>query len=697
MKFQLVVKRPFLLILLLIFILAACNSEDPTPTPAPAETAVSEQPTDTPEPDPTDTPEPAPTNTPEPAPTDTPEPTPLPVPAYEPVFEPSNCQFTEPEGFDITCGYLIVPEDRAQAESGDNVRLHVAIFASESSSPAADPVVYLEGGPGGDALETVEFAFEDNFAPLLADRDLIMFDQRGTGYSEPSLACPEIIDASIDVIDEILTNEEETELETNAMTACHDRLVEDGVNLAAYNSSESAADLNDLRIALEIDSWNVYGISYGTKLAMTTMRDYPEGIRSVVLDSSYPLPVGLSTDLLENVDRAFDTFFAGCAADEACNAAYPDLEATFYETAVSLDNNPVIIPVTNFLTNSKYDAAADGSALISALFQSLYSAEIIPILPKMIVETAAGDYQQLGLLLSLTITNSDFISHGMNTSVQCHEEIVFETVADAEASLDAYPELEGLIGDPNSDFVICDLWEAGAADAIDNTAVSSNIPTLVMAGEYDPITPPAWGELAAATLPNSYYFEYPGLGHGASISGDCPQGMMMAFLNEPTTMPDDACIAELAAPAFELPSDGTAVSITLVPFTADLSVAVVSGVVPEGWEEQFPGVYARGANGLDQTIILQQAAPGVTPELFIDALAGQLGLDSALEEVEDLEVNGRSWSLYAGLLQGLPVDIALAEDGGTTIVVLMITNPDERDGLFDTVLLPALEAVEVVE
>ncbi|MCP5099558.1 MAG: alpha/beta hydrolase, partial [Chloroflexi bacterium] len=636
-----------------------------------------------------------PTDTPEP--TNTPEPTATPAPAYEPVFETASCQFPEPDGYEVSCGYLIVPEDRVQTETDDNVQLHVAIFASTSDSPAADPVVYLEGGPGGNPLEALQFTFEDNYAPLLADRDVIIFDQRGTGFSEPVLDCQEVIDAGLEVIDQILPEEEELEMQFNAFSACRDRLVAEGANLAAYNSTANAADVNDLRIALGYEEWNIYGISYGTKLAMTTMRDFPEGIRSVVLDSAYPLPVGLSSDFLENVDRSFDTFFAGCAADEACNSAYPNLETTFFDTIAALDSDPVTIPVTNFLTSSKYDAAIDGSVLLGTLFQTLYSAEIIPILPRMITETAAGNYQLLGLLVSNSLTNSSFISQGMYTSVQCHEEIPFESEEEIQAAIDLFPELDGMIGDADTDFELCDLWQSGSADAIENTAVSSTIPTLVMAGEYDPITPPAWGEVAAATLSNSYFFEYPGVGHGASISGDCPQGMMLAFLNDPTMAPTDACIAEMGAPEFELPSDNAAAD-NLVPFTTDINGTIIEGIRPEEWEEQFAGVYLRGANGLDQTTLLQQAAPGVPPDLFVGVLADQLGLDGELEETGTVvDVNGRSWTSHAGVLQGLPVDIALTETDGITFVVLLITNPEDRDGLFETVFLPALDAITLAE
>jgi hypothetical protein len=175
---------------------------------------------------------------------------------YTPSFISSSCDFIVPGGRDVTCGYLTVPEDRSQPD-GREIRLHVAVFTSESGNPAPDPIVYLEGGPGGEPLETLVFTFEDFFAPYLAERDVIIFDQRGTGLSEPSLACPELVDASIEYLDDVLSDEEEAEIYLTAMSACRERLATDGINFTAYNSRENAADLNDLRIALGYDEWEL--------------------------------------------------------------------------------------------------------------------------------------------------------------------------------------------------------------------------------------------------------------------------------------------------------------------------------------------------------------------------------------------------------------------------------------------------------
>ncbi|MCA9961813.1 MAG: alpha/beta fold hydrolase [Anaerolineales bacterium] len=707
-------KKIFILGLLmsLIFmgVLSACNSTDVTPTPT--EVAVIEEATPVPateEPTAVSTETAVPTETAAPTetavPTETPEPEATATTEAEPTeaattdtlftFVPASCQFDEPVGFDVECGYVTMPETHADPENGRTVRLHVAIFKSDSDNPEPDPIVYLEGGPGADALETVPLVFADRFAPFLANRDFIMFDQRGTGYSEPSLACPEYTELAYDSLDLDLPQEEEIAMTVGIMQTCHDRLAEEGVNFAAYNSAENAADLAALRIALSYDEWNVYGISYGTRLAQTLMRDDPSGVRSIILDSSYPLSASLVTDFATNADRAFDTFFAGCAADAECNATYPDLETVFFDLVAQLDETPITLPVTNFLTGENYEALLGGDDLIGILFQSLYSAEIIPILPQLIYEVRDGNTQNLGLLLSSFMLNSEFFSIGMQYSVQCNEENSFSAPGEGEASIAEFPNIsEAFISGAEVDDQVCAFWGAGEADAIENEAVQSDLPTLILAGEYDPITPPAWGVLVGEGLSSAFFYEFPGLGHGVSVSGDCPLSVTLAFLDDPTAAPDATCIAEMGGPAFEI-AGAADEEITLVPFTADLSVAVVAGVVPEGWTDSGFGIFARGRTALDQTLILQQAVPGFDSAMLVELLSGQLELEGTTETVGSYETETLTWSLYELELQGLPVDIGVAEDDSYAYVVLLISSSEERDFLYTAVFQPAMSALNV--
>ena len=527
--------------------------------------------------------------------------------------------------------------------------------------------------------------FNQRFAPFLADRDFIMFDQRGTGLSQPALDCPENLDRVLDTLDQDLSVEEQLTLETEALLACRDRLVSEGVNLAAYTSAENAADLNDLRKALGYDEWNLYGISYGTRLALTAMRDFPEGIRSVILDSSYPLQVNLYTALAANARRAFNVLFDSCAADPVCNAAYPELEATFFGLVDQLTATPVTSSITNPLTGESFDELMSGTGLIGFLFQSLYSTDIIPLLPKTISDASDGDFDTLAFMEGIFLANLEYMSTGMQLSVQCGEEIRFTSHEEISDAAEAYPELRDSFVEPI--FEICQAWGAREADPIENERVSSDIPTLVLSGEYDPVTPPAWGQIVAQDLRNSFYIEFPGVGHGASISGECPLSITLAFLGNPKSEPDRTCIAGMTGPAFVVHEAG----ITLVPFADD--IFGVKGVVPKGWIELGPGTYGRSALGLIS--ITQLAVPGSVADQMLQRLTVQLGLGDVPESFGNREADGLTWSLYEVEVGGLSLDIALAEDGtGRSYLILLQSTGSERDFHYAEVYLPAIDALK---
>lgn len=456
-------------------------------------------------------------------------------------FEEDTCPFELLEGEEeqVQCGYLYVPEDYKERE-GPKIELAVAIIRSLSNQPAPDPIVYLEGGPGGSALADPDSWLE---SPLRDERDIILLDQRGTGFSLPSLNCIEL--------------EEEEEDALAATQACRDRLANEGVNLSAYNSANNAADVNQLRLALGYEEWNMIGISYGTRLALTTMRDFPTGIRSVVLDSVYPPNIdAYSEQPLNNAD-AIQAMIDGCATNDACNQAYPELENKFYELIGELNEEPVEIDGEELT----------GDQIVEQLVQSLYDTSTIPNLPWIIDAAWQEEYDPLLELMNPPeeadgtsrqrarqegegdITDSE----GMFYSVECYEEFPFGHVAEAEKLVSKYPTqlTEGLLAGLEQEYEACEIWNVGQAGQIETEAVSSDIPTLVLAGEYDPVTPPHWAKLSTETLSNHQYFEIPAGGHALMDAGECPLGLIVSFIADPTAQLDRRCVAELQ-PTFVL-------------------------------------------------------------------------------------------------------------------------------------------------
>jgi pimeloyl-ACP methyl ester carboxylesterase len=413
----------------------------------------------------------------------------------------------------VECGFVTVPEDRTAAGSA-TIRLHVAVFKSKSLDAASDPVVYLEGGPGAKALGLARLSFAPYYSPFLNNRDFIMFDQRGVGFSEPALDCPEYVAFSYDILDEGLSVNEATDGSVEAVERCRDHLLATGVDLRAYTSAESAADVNDIRVALGYDEWNLYRISYGTKLALTVMRNHPEGVRSVILDSVYPLEVNLYTSFLDNVDRAFSTLFRACESDPACSERYPGLEKTFYKLVAELDAEPLLVTIRHPITREDYDVLITGDRMLEFLFFSMHSTGLIPHLPQAVSDAAEGRLQTMAALHGNLLVY-DLFSTGMHLSLQCGEELSFTSGDDIARAADTHPRLRGLLErDPTFDQ--CAVWESRKSGPVENQPGVSDIPTLVLAGEMDLITPPQWARVVGGDLSRSYAFEFPGVGHGAS-------------------------------------------------------------------------------------------------------------------------------------------------------------------------------------
>ncbi|NDJ52634.1 MAG: alpha/beta hydrolase [Chloroflexi bacterium] len=459
-------------------------------------------------------------------------------------FTETACQI-ETAGYEATCGFLTVPENRADSANTNRIDLAVVVIRAPFGSPEPDPIVYLSGGPGSSALLDfegdpegfVESGYMDN-------RDLILVDQRGTGFSEPTLNCPEV--------------EEAEEDQFAAFEACRDRLVADGVDLAAYNNDENANDIADLITALGYDQANLYGVSYGTRLALGVMRDHPEVVRSAVLDSVFPHDVDVPLDEAPSLIEALEVMYDLCAADAACNAAYPDLEARMLQTVAQLDAAPGVDP-------DGFDV--DGAALIDATYQALFAgADGVPLVPRMIYDASEGDFNALLSLYEVVgftrrayqdgEDRSD--SEGMYHSIICQDEFAFVDVNTAEQQNQASlpPELaNGAFAGVLDIYDICTIWDVGQAPAIENQPVVSDIPTLILNGSLDPATPASWAERAAQTLSSGYYFEFTTGSHSLTSFDACAIDLMAQFFEDPSSSPDGSCVANAAPLEWVLPGD----------------------------------------------------------------------------------------------------------------------------------------------
>lgn len=474
-------------------------------------------------------------------------------------FQPARCRFVLPEdvreGDDVECGYLSVAERRGESEGafeGRVIMLAVAVFHPPGGASRPDLVIFLSGGPGASALELVRYGLEA-FEPVFATgRDLVLFDQRGVGLSRPALDCPafdervkDLLDRKLD--DRLITQREAADLALESLRECRAALSR-VADLSAYNSAASAADVEDLRRALGYERVNLWGASYGTRLALEVMRRYPDGLRGVVLDGVYPPDVDRYQEGPANFERALDRLFEACAANQVCEDSYPDLREVFFDTVGRMNANPVLWEVEDPYTGESYEAWMSGDTILALTFQLLYDSRLRYLLPQQIYDASQGDYTAFERARHALLRLATVLSRGMNFSVLCHEELAFSSRAAFEAELAHHPRIAQMYTDSilgGQAYRVCEEWGAGRADPSANQPVFSEIPTLLMTGEFDPITPPDWGRRAAATLSKAYFFEYPGVGHGASGVEGCPRRMLTAFLQDPDAAPDGACLAEM--------------------------------------------------------------------------------------------------------------------------------------------------------
>ncbi len=465
-----------------------------------------------------------------------------------PYAEARPCRGDIPRSVSISCGVVVVTEDRANPEAG-TIELAYVVVHSNSNDPALDPVISLTGGPGGITVPYLSRSLRRNYYEFLNDRDLIFFDQRGTGFSEPFIDCDNMINHNYNTAGMEMSDEQRNDGWVNSLLDCRNSMDAD---LNLVNTPTFAADLADIRVALGYDEWNLFGVSYGTILALTTMRDFPEGIRSVIIDSVSPLDANLWEEIALNQARGFDLLFASCAADDECAAAYPTLEADFYALVEQLNAEPVLVSGRHTFVNVNFSAYVDGDMLASEVFSRLYVKDAIPELPRMIARLAAGETRELLTIAQNTLDRPFGISEGMYYSVHCAEEVPF---TDAEITVTNIDALHPVLRESrqlgfNYLLDLCDVWDVATLDASENDPVVSDIPTLVLSGEFDPITPPRWGEQAATTLSNSYVYMFPGVGHGAVRSDVCALDIALQFLDAPLQEPDASCIDDMPAPDF---------------------------------------------------------------------------------------------------------------------------------------------------
>ena len=468
---------------------------------------------------------------------------------YTPKFiEKKKGPIKIPKGQDYRFGYLEVPENRMNPNS-QLIQLPVYIFKSRNPKPKNDPIIYTVGGPGSSTMPSAAYM---KYYQYLDDRDFILFEQRGTAYAQPHLDCPEWAEAVYQSNLPQTTNQASDSLMAQATRACRDRLLKQNIDLNAYHTNASAADIADLVKVLGIKQYNLLSLSYSTKIAQVMLRDYPKGIRSVVMDSPLPLEVNYDEESVANLLSAVELLLNDCAASPDCARAFPNLKQRFWQFLEDKTNDPLAVQVTNPETGKEELFYLKGKDFIS--FFSGVSTGNVPNVPLEIHRLLSGDLSFVKeQLQSLFEGPGAGYGQGMRLSVWCAEEYPFVSQEKVKEQTHQYPQTQGL-SPAVFEEEICEIWGIQRAYLKENRAVKAEIPVLLISGEYDNETPPKWAAQMQKNLTNSFHITFKGWKHGPTTNWSNPCGMEVAnaFFNEPTKRPSLKCFEKIQRPVFRI-------------------------------------------------------------------------------------------------------------------------------------------------
>ncbi len=451
------------------------------------------------------------------------------------------------------CGYLVVPENRTK-HNGRRIRLAVAIVRAASRTPARDPFVYLTGGPGGIAFSAWSWIAKSG---INRDRDVILMEQRGTLFDKPELTCPEIDHFNARAVGLDYNAASTGRLQLAATRACRQRLAAGGVDLGAYNTTENAADFADLRTALGFAQWNVYGVSYGTDLALTLMREHPAGIRSVTLDSVVPPSLIVPSAFWGAARDGFDNLFSACAAQPGCRHHHPHVGRTFTRLVRQLERQPLTMDVKPAPSEPSVKVVLDGGFLVNWLVALSFAAPSFPHVPAWISELAGGHAHTIATQRAQGVAPPGLVGYGLMYGVACGEwapyERASEVLRQGRRAFPSYPD--SVLAQPLQVAFLsadCRAWNVPKAPVAQRDVTRSSIPALVLSGSFDAVTPTRWGRLAARTLPNHTFVIIPGSGHDTFRQSDCASKVIASFVSTPRK-PDTSCFAGLKVPPFTGP------------------------------------------------------------------------------------------------------------------------------------------------
>lgn len=459
------------------------------------------------------------------------------------------CRLSDPtrlQSISAECATVSVAE--TLDPSSRRITLSVARIPAVNRKKQLDPIVLLAGGPGQGA-QLAFTAAASPFMRLSRERDILLLDQRGTGGSNP-LSC-DVENRGIggsmafDIANFVSLNER-----------CRERL---GLknNLGAYTTSHAVRDLDAVRTLLGYETLNIYAASYGTRVAQHYARRYPDRVRSMVLDGVVAPETVLGPGIARDAQVALDGIWERCIADGACRIQFGDMRQKTRALQARLQRSPQSIQIPNPRT-AKLESFAFGSEQLAVVLRfGSYDPHFAAMLPLVVTEAERGDFRPIGTLFLLTSGSiQDALAVGMHNSVVCSEDIPrFDSSSVDRATVEATYLGAGII---DALPAVCRAWPRGLVDPDFHKPLVSDIPTLMLSGSLDPVTPPADAERVGRNLKNSRHLIFAGAGHG-QIGLACMDRVLAEFYAnlDPKTL-NAQCLDRRMQPPFWLSLAGPA-------------------------------------------------------------------------------------------------------------------------------------------
>lgn len=416
--------------------------------------------------------------------------------------------------FGAECGELTVKEN-PDDENSPEISLSILRLPAVSPAPELDPLFLIQGGPGGSSIDLAA-QIHGYFADVRKNRDLIFVDQRGTGKSNP-LQCEKLSDDELRLSDAM-----QLEKYMVLMRACAQKYQQ---NAPFYITTYAVQDLDAVRRALGYANINLWGASYGTRVALEYARNYPQHTRTLVLDGVAPVSIALPKFFSRDAMAALVAVNAECMAQVDCVKEFGDIVHKAEQVvqrldAAQTDNKPLVVSFEHPRYRQQEQLTITPKIFSSLIFMSLYSRDLTVLLPRAISNAEQNDFRLLAVLSALTSEeNMELkISEAMHFSIICNEDWHFIDSIDVERA----PLFLGM-NRLQDMAAVCAFWPKANVPEHYWLPIQSNVAALLLSGKHDPVTPSTWADTVAAHLPNSTRLEAAGGNHVISTEGCVPQ------------------------------------------------------------------------------------------------------------------------------------------------------------------------------